>query len=423
MEHSVNELAISVGNYRLGAKFRAKLDAYPPGTLEEACEKYELSEIHKIVWGISYEDLDTKVRACPKAVDGVDVYSHTPLDYAIAFRNSDHVRILLSHGADIGRRPDYLFWTAVQSGNCAFTQLLLDRGLRPNDLVPPPPKLDPFSPEDNFDRFSFSSFQNFEDYIESYEHCTPAMDRLLVDNGFDFNTGISHGITALMACSRRDCWDGSCGGIKRMKRLLEYGVDLEIRDQYGRTAIHHALYNGNVRAFELLTDHGARLDARTSEGTSILHIAVRWTRRVAMVHALSKAGIMQLDLNARQDNGETAFNVLKRRAEGYYWGAHYWEAPSLTTSEKFHPEVHIPIIRVFESLFQEIQEYQGVPLEDRYPTLSITAPGEEIAAEPVGDTYSVSSDDAIYEASDEDDTNKDHDLNEPVCAPPGAWPE
>ena len=437
MEHSVNELAISVGNYRLGAKFHAKLDAYPPGTLEEACEKYGLSEIHKIVWGISFEDLDTKVRTCPKAVDGVDAYSHTPLDYAIAFRNSDHVKILLSHGADIGRRPEYLFWTAVQSGNCAFTQLLLDRGLRPNNLVPPPPKLDPFSPENNFDRFSFSAFQNFEYYIESYEHCTSAMDRLLVNCGFDFNTGISHGLTALMACSRRDCWDGSCGGIKRMKRLLECGVDLEIRDHSGWTAIHHALYNDNIRAVELLTEYGARLDARTSNGETVLHMVVQRTTEVVVVHALRKPSILQLDLDAPRHDGKTAFNLLRRRAAKI--GSSDWNCLPWTKMDKSYIGLHLEVIRALGSLFFDIQTCQDVPLEDRYRDLPIAALRQVTVAETAEDIYSSSSDHGIYESdgdtyptwsddasnatSDEDEFPTNHNSNETICAPPGAWPE
>ena len=420
MESCFNKITFSRPNYAWRARSRADVNLFPAEPLQDVCEKRGFSEVHKIVWGISFEDLYTKIQACPEAVDGLDIHGYTPLDYAIAFGNMDHVRLLLSHGTNIGRRLHRLFWTAVESGNCASTQLLLDQGLKPNDLAPRPPKSDLHSPEDKLDRFSFWSFQTFEHYIDSYERCTPAMDRLLVDYGFDFNTRIPFGLTALMACCRCD----SAGhGIKRMKYLLEHGIDPEVTDDYGRQAIHHALRNDDVRAFELLTEYGASLDARTSKGKSILHIAVRWTRRVAIVHALSKAGIMQLDLNARQDNGETAFGILKRRAEGYYWGAHYWEAPSLTTSEKFHLEVHIPIIRAFEALFQEIQEHQGVPLEDRYPALHIAALGKVIAAEQFGDTYSGSSEHGIYEVSGEDDHPTNHNSNEPTCAPPGAWPE
>ena len=423
MEYSVDELAICVGNYRRVARCHAKLDAYPAELLEDACEDHGLSEIHKIVWGISYEDLDTKVRACPKAVDGLDIYGRTPLDYAVGFGNSDHVKVLLSHGADIGRQPHYLFWTAVESGNCASTQLLLDRGLRPNDLVPRLPALDLYSPEDKLDRFSWSSFRSFRSfvyYIDSY-HNTPAMDRLLIDYGFDFNTEVSHGLTALMACCRWDSLDSSHSRLKRIESLLEYGVDPEIKDQYGRTAIHHALCNENVGAFELLTEYGARLDARTYQGETVLHMAVQRTRRVAIVHALFKAAIMRLDLDAPRHDGRIAFNVLRCRAAKTE--SSFWNRLPRTKVDESHIELHVEIIRAFESLFQQIQEHQGVPIRDRYPPLLIAALGEVIAAEPAEYTYSVSSNHGILEVSDEDGVSANHDSNEPMCAPPGAWPE
>ena len=387
-----------------------RIDAFPAELLEDACAKKGLSEIHKIVWGISSDDLDTKVRACPEALDGVDCYGHTPLDYAMRFGKSNHVRVLLSHGADIGRRSCYLFWAAVLSGDCTSTQLLLDRGLRPNDLVP-------YSPEDNLHGVSKSFFRTCLHYLNDHEDYEPAMDKLLIAYGFDFNTAVSDGFTALMAC----CFQGSSrNATKRMEFLLEHGVDPEVTDLYGQKAIHYAVRNDNVFAFETLIKYGARLDVRTPKGETVLHMAVEWTRKVAMVHAFSK-GILQLDLDAPRHDGKTAFNVLRRRAaetESYDR-----DFTPRTAAEEYHIGFHVRIIRAFESLFQKIQAHQGVPLEDRYPAVPIAALGEEVAVEPVEDTDSASSHHAIYEVSEGDGIPANHHPNEPICAPPGAWPE
>ncbi len=407
MDYSIDRFARGRPFNRRGARLASLIDLYPAELYEDACEKKGFSEIHKIVWGISYEDLDTKVRACPEAFDGQDSSGNTPLDYAIYFGKTDHVRVLLSHGADVGRLPHYLFWIAVLFGDCTSVQLLLDRGLRPNDSA---------SLDHIVYRIEPLSIRTYPFYINPFEDYNPTMDKLLINYGLDFNTRDSNGITALMVCCRGDT---SRNRIKRMKLLLEHGIDPEVTDWDGQTAIHHALRNGNVPAFETLIKYEARLDARASKGETVLHMAVERTREVAMVHALSKAGIMQLDLDARRDNGETAFNVLRRRAamtESQYSAFLPW-----TRKEKFH--IHIPIIRAFEALFQKIQEHQGVPLEDRYPALHIAAPGEQRATEPVEDTYPASSDHAIHEATDRDDIPANHDSNEPICAPPGAWPE
>ena len=400
MDFFIDKFAVTY-QYWSRAKLLTQIDAFPAEVWEDPCEKKGISEIHKIVMGISYDDLDTKVRAFPETLDQVDSYGYRPLDYAIRFGKSNHVKVLLSHGADIGRRPHDIFWTAVESSDCASIQILLDRGLRPNDLVP-------YAIEDHY-RASQWGVGQFHQYIEDYGYCKPAIGRLLIDYGFDFNNGGYDGVTALMACCRRHSWPK---GTKRMEFLLEHGVDPEVTDNYGRTAIHHALYNDNLPAFKMLIRYGARLDAWTSKDETVLHIAVKWTREVAMIRALSKAGIMQLDLDAPQHDGRIAFNFLRHRA-----------AKLAETHQKFLFEDHIRIIRAFESLFQEIQEHQGVPLEDRYPALHIAALRTDSAAVPVKAIYPASSSHTIYEASDGDDITAKSESKEPICAPPGAWPE
>ena len=409
MDYNIHRFASGRQFIRPVVRWPSLIDAFPAELLEDAWEKHGLSEIHKIVWGISYDSLDTKVRACPEAFDGQDSFGHTPLHYAILFGKPDHVRVLLSHGADIGRLPDYLFWIAVVFGDCASVQLLLDRGLRPNYWTRCSLNYNTTGP---LSIRTYPSIRIYPFYINPYEDYKPTMDKLLINYGYDFNTRDSNGITALMVCCRGNI---PRYGIKRMKTLLEHGIDPEVTDLHGQTAIHQSLSDDNVPAFEMLIKYGARLDARTSKGETVLHMAVERTREVAMVHALSKAGIMQLDLDARRHDGKIAFDVLRRRAAETK-SKHFW-----TTEEKY--AIAITIIRAFESLFQQIQEHQGVPLEDRYPALPIAALGEKIAAEPAEDTYIALSDHGIYELLDEDESPANHDSNEPIYAPPGAWPE
>ena len=311
MEYSIDKVVITDPYYRLRAKSLARIHAFPAELLEDACEKKGFSEIHKIVWGISYEDLDTKVRACPEALDRQDSYGYTPLDYAVRFGKRNHVRVLLSHGADVGSRSHSLFLIALEFGEYASVQLLVDRGLRLNDL-----RLYAQDDEDNDSAFlSDNSPVRYSRRWNGY--CNSAsyvMDNYLTDYGFDFKMGACapDGMTVLMSFCRRP---SSHIVTKQMKALLEHGVDIEVTDDYGQTAIHHTLYSDNLLALEMLIEYGARLDARTSKAETVLHMAARMTEGVAMVRALSKAGIMQLDLNAPLCyRGDTAFDVLRRRA-------------------------------------------------------------------------------------------------------------
>ena len=417
MEYSIDKVVITDPYYRLRAKSLARIHAFPAELLEDACEKKGFSEIHKIVWGISYEDLDTKVRACPEALDRQDSYGYTPLDYAVRFGKRNHVRVLLSHGADVGSRPHSLLLIALEFGEYASIRLLVDRGLRLNEL-----RLYAQDDEDNdgaclSDDSPVRYSRRWNGYCNSASY---VMDNYLTDYAFDFKIGAPDGITVLMSLCRRP---SSPKVAKQMTALLKHGVDLEVTDDYGQTAIHHTLYSDNLLALEMLIEYGVRLGARTSKGETVLHMAARMTERVAMVRALSNAGIMQLDLNAPLCyRGDTAFDVLKRRAaetKPFCWD---WDFPQ-SPENKVHAENQIQVIRALETLFQEIQEHQGVPLKDRYPALHIAAPGEPRTAEPVDDACPASSDHAVHGATDVNDIPANRDSIKSICAPPGAWPE
>ena len=241
----------------------------------------------------------------------------------------------------------------------------------------------------------------------------PAVDILKVDYGFDFDID---SVKALTACCRRH---NSRKAIKHMKMLLEHCVDLDAIDEYGPYALRYE----KPPAFEMLTKNGAWLEAKTSEGETILRVAVKWTHAVATVLLLANAGIMQLDLDAPDYNRKTAFNVLRlRAADTDIWCLTVFPCFSFERGT-LEIEDHTRIIEAFERLFQEIQEHQGVPLTDRYPALHITALGEQRAAEPVEDIDPVSSGHTVHEATDGHESSTVQDSTESHCAPPGAWPE
>ena len=245
MEYCIDKVVITDAYYRLRAKSLARIHAFPAELLEDACEKKGFSEIHKIVWGISYEDLDTKVRACPEALDRQDSYGYTPLDYAVRFGKRNHVRVLLSHGADVGTRPHSLFLLALEFGEYASIQLLVDRGLRLNDL-----RLYAQDDEDD-DSACLSDYSPVKCSRRWNGYCNSAsyvVDNYLTDYGVDFiKIGASDGITGLMSLCRRPSYRKVT---KQIKALLEHGVDLEVTDDYGQTAIHHTLYCDNLLALE-----------------------------------------------------------------------------------------------------------------------------------------------------------------------------
>ena len=64
------------------------------------------------------------------------------------------------------------------------------------------------------------------------------------------------------------------GQTPRIRYLLSLGADLDFRDQYGLTALHHAVVSGFEEAVELLLQLGAEVDASSAGFGTPLSIAV-----------------------------------------------------------------------------------------------------------------------------------------------------
>jgi len=64
------------------------------------------------------------------------------------------------------------------------------------------------------------------------------------------------------------------GDIKILEEILASGVNTDVRDAMGATALHEAMFQPNPMVVKLLLDHGFDPNARTKNGSTPLHIAV-----------------------------------------------------------------------------------------------------------------------------------------------------
>jgi ankyrin repeat protein len=65
------------------------------------------------------------------------------------------------------------------------------------------------------------------------------------------------------------------GDIKIMQEILAAGVDRDVRDAMGATALHEAMFQPNIMAVKLLLENGFDPNARaTKNGCTPLHFAV-----------------------------------------------------------------------------------------------------------------------------------------------------
>jgi ankyrin repeat protein len=110
------------------------------------------------------------------------------------------------------------------------------------------------------------------------------------------------------------------GDLKTMQEILAAGVDKDVRDAMGATALHEAMLQPNILAVKLLLDHGFDPNARaTRNGYTPLHFAVAANNvaaaRLLLQYGADKRirclkGMTALDL-ARQSE-KTAFTSLLR---------------------------------------------------------------------------------------------------------------
>jgi FOG: Ankyrin repeat len=83
----------------------------------------------------------------------------------------------------------------------------------------------------------------------------------LLAGGVDINVGNTHGTTALMRAA-------SNGRIRMVHSLLNHGADPNKSRNDGFTPLHLAAFFGHAEVVRILLEHGARVDAATRFGTS-----------------------------------------------------------------------------------------------------------------------------------------------------------
>ena len=101
------------------------------------------------------------------------------------------------------------------------------------------------------------------------------------------------------------------GNLNRVKTLLNQGVPVNSRDQYGYTPLHNAAYiSGNLSVVQELLKRGAHLNPRTNTGRTPLYLAAL-AKHPHVVHALIRAGV---NPKYRSIYGHRAHNIANKRS-------------------------------------------------------------------------------------------------------------
>ena len=334
------------------------------------------SELHKIVAGASSRPLTAEIEARPEDLDRQDSVGLTALWWACWFGNSNHIRILLKHGADVNNGGITPIWAAIWSGSFGILEQLLNADASiadsQTDLL--------------YNTLMYYEIPPRDGYLRDVLRIDKALfGRFLDMNYRPSNSNYGYGPAPLLVllAQRRRPYSHA-----RMRQLLELGADTEVTDCKGVTALYYAISKNNIEACKMLGRAGANANIRTKAGHTILHLAIRNATDAIIIQAMSELDLLGVELGAKDDLACTAFDRFKQRA-GRHRNNRYsfpeiysfdmadlsWDDNGMDTIRECYVrniDTELQILSSFQNLLQQVQEAQGIPIEDRYPLLDLT---------------------------------------------------
>jgi ankyrin repeat protein len=222
-------------------------------------ETQQYSIIHKIVLGLSNLDLANQLEHSTAMIDDVDSKGRTALWWASARGDSESVKILLEHNANIEAGPtSHSALHVAQNADCV--RALLAHGA-------------------NID-------------CRDEQHRTP-----------------------LHACAYRGTGRG--GSIQLLECLLDHGADIHARTYAGHTPLHYAARYGWLEHAKLLVSRGSQIDAKKATGrTPLMEVVgcshVDSSRFVDIARFLVQTGA---DLGSLNTNRRNILHLSAERAD------------------------------------------------------------------------------------------------------------
>lgn len=246
-----------------------------------------------LVFASRQGDLETvKVLVEAKAdVNQTTHYGWTPLLTATQNRNYRIGRYLLEHGADPniankgGWTPLYIATDnrnieggdypvrAPDTDHLEYIKLLLDHGANVNARVCGIQSTDKVCKGDSTEtRTIFTMQWLYEDGATPFWRAAQSGDvtlmKLLLAKGADPKIRTAHNVSALAVAAGIGWVEGITfewsekDNLEAVRMCLDAGIDPNVADDEGRTALHGAAHKGRNEVVKLLVEHGAKLDAR-----------------------------------------------------------------------------------------------------------------------------------------------------------------
>ncbi|RYO91879.1 hypothetical protein DL762_001959 [Monosporascus cannonballus] len=188
--------------------------------LDDFIDGFKFTKTHKIVLGLSLQNLEEELLLNPDDINLQDAMGRTPLAWAAARGDAQAVATLLSHGADpniMGIQISGPLSNAAAQGHTTCVELLLEAGADPDPPLP-----------------------------EGIKKGTP------------------------LSVASRNSQDATL-----LKRLLDFGANVNTLTAEHHTPLFHATKNGNTNFAILLLEHGANINALSTTGETPLTTAIK----------------------------------------------------------------------------------------------------------------------------------------------------
>jgi len=222
-------------------------------------------------------------------VDAPDINGYTPLHRAInRERYREVVEVLLQAGADINTRckkgPTPL-QTAAAKNHVLVSEFLISNGADVNMTGPR-----------NMRAVHNAIYNGHAEVLE-----------VLLRNGADATLKDDDGWDSLYGAASM----GGTQGLKLVATVINYGqsIDLDSRDNTGKTALHRAVVQGHIETIKVLVSAGADLDALDEHKRSPLHFAVA-SEQVDLVQILVQGGG---NAHVKDVQGQTPIDMARKK--------------------------------------------------------------------------------------------------------------
>ena len=224
-------------------------------------------------------------------VTAQDKRGSTPLHNASYGGNMELVQFLVECGADVTAKDEKgqtLLHQAAQShkGNPDLARFLVEHG---NDVTA--------QDENGTTPLHWASSNGHVDFA-----------RFLVEHGADVTAQDKDRSTPLYNAS-------SGGNMELVQLLIERGADVTVKGEKGRTLLHQAVRQsrkGNTNLARFLVEHGADVMAQDEDGSTPLHRA-SYNDHVDFTRFLVEHGA---DVTAQDKDGSTPLHVVSRSDSG-----------------------------------------------------------------------------------------------------------